>query len=73
MITQLHAFVHAISLNGNYSGYLFRQEAAKLAWQVGLMDDEIQLFGRLKSDAFRLYIPVDLHTILDMSRPQQRK
>ncbi len=37
------------------------------------MDDEIQLFGRSKSDAFRLYILVDLHTILDMSRPQQRK
>ena len=60
-----------LGYTGHYSGHSFRRGAATWARQVGLSDDEIQLLGRWKSDAYRLYIAANPSYIQQISRRLQ--
>ncbi|KAI0820425.1 hypothetical protein BC628DRAFT_1276145, partial [Trametes gibbosa] len=42
--------------SSKYSGHSFRRGAATSAAAVGYADHEIQLLGRWRSDAYKLYI-----------------
>ncbi|KAF5379032.1 hypothetical protein D9615_006011 [Tricholomella constricta] len=50
-----------------YSGHSFRRGAASAAAAVGYADHEIQLLGRWRSDAYKLYIDVPRERILGLS------
>ena len=50
-----------------YSGHSFRRGAATSAAAVGYSDYEIQLLGRWRSDAYKLYIDVPDARILHLS------
>lgn len=50
-----------------YSGHSFRHGAASAAAAVGYADHEIQLLGRWRSDAYKLYIDVPKDRILGLS------
>lgn len=51
----------------NFAGHSFRRGAASAAAAVGYADHEIQLLGRWRSDAYRLYIDVSRDRILGLS------
>lgn len=57
---------------GNYSGHSFRRGAATSAHKAGLSDAEIQLLGRWKSEAYKLYIQVNPAIIWVVSKRHQR-
>ncbi|KAG5731899.1 Integrase/recombinase xerD like protein [Termitomyces sp. T112] len=50
-----------------FSGHSFRRGAATAAAAVGYADHEIQLLGRWRSDAYKLYIDVPWEQILGLS------
>ena len=58
-ISTLKTRLLAIGLDlSSYSGHSFRRGAASTAAAVGYADHEIQLLGRWRSDAYKLYINV---------------
>jgi hypothetical protein len=50
-----------------FAGHSFRRGAASAAAAVGYADHEIQLLGRWRSDAYKLYIDVPSECILGLS------
>ena len=52
---------------GRYTGHSFRRGAASSAAAAGYSDYEIQLLGRWRSDAYRLYIDVPHDCLLHLS------
>ena len=50
-----------------YSGHSFRRSAASAAAAVGYTEHEIQLLGRWRSDAYKLYIDVPKDRVLGLS------
>lgn len=62
----------ALSLAGykssDYSGHSFRRGAATSAAAAGYSSHEIQLLGRWRSDAYKLYIDTDPSRILHLNR-----
>lgn len=72
LITQIKLILTNLGYQGNYSGHSFRRGAASTAKLMGLSEDEIQILGRWKSDAYRLYIDVEPNYILNASRQHQR-
>ncbi|KAF5387550.1 hypothetical protein D9757_006561 [Collybiopsis confluens] len=50
-----------------YSGHSFRRGAATSAAAAGYSDYEIQLLGRWRSDAYKLYIDVPVDRVLHLS------
>ena len=59
-------------IQGHYSGHSFRRGAATSARESGVSDDMIQILGRWKSDAYKLYIDTNKSTILEAIRVHQR-
>ncbi|KAF5384415.1 hypothetical protein D9615_003302 [Tricholomella constricta] len=61
----------ALELGGHkpsiYAGHSFRRGAASEAAAAGYSDYEIQLLGRWRSDAYRLYIEADPNRLLHLS------
>lgn len=56
VISNLKPAMRILGHKGNYSGHSFRREAATSSKEAGLCDADIQILGRWKSDAYRLYI-----------------
>ena len=50
-----------------YAGHSFRRGGATSAANAGFSDHEIQLLGRWRSDAYKLYIETDSHRLLQLS------
>lgn len=57
---------------GNYSDHSFCRGAAISAREAGLTDAEIQLLGRWKSDAYKLYIQANPAIIWVVSKRHQK-
>ena len=54
--------------SSGYAGHSFRRGAATNAAAVGIHGHEIQLLGRWRSDAWKLYVEVDPHRVKHLSR-----
>lgn len=68
LIESLRQAIHDIGLDpSKYAGHSFRRGAATQAAIAGYSDHEIQLLGRWRSDAFKLYIDVPRVRILNLS------
>lgn len=52
----LRSILRELGFTGNYSDHSFRRGAATSAREACLSDSEIQLLGRWKSDAYKLYM-----------------
>jgi hypothetical protein len=52
----------------NFAGHSFRRGAASQAAAGGCADHEIQLLGRWRSDAYKLYIDMDIRRLLHVSK-----
>ena len=50
-----------------YSGHSFRRGAATAAAATGLVDHEIQLLGRWRSDTYKLYIDTPKERLINLS------
>lgn len=50
-----------------FAGHSFRRGGASAAAQAGYSDYEIQLLGRWRSDAYKLYIESDTRRLLQLS------
>ena len=72
MVRALKTALQKNGVAGHYSGHSFRRGAATTARQKGLSDSDIQLLGRWKSDAYRLYIDTDSAYILEASTRLQK-
>ena len=60
---RLRAILQSCGLDAtSYSGHSFRRGAATTMFQAGLPGEIIQLLGDWKSDAYKLYLTVDLHS-----------
>ena len=70
---KLREVLALLGVEGHYSGHSFRRGAATSAREAGLSSEEIQLLGRWKSDAYRLYIVTHPAHILAASRRHQRR
>lgn len=68
----LRSILKELGFTGNYSGHSFRRGAATSAREAGLSDGEIQLLGRWKSDAYKLYIQANPAVIWIVSRRHQK-
>lgn len=68
----LREILKELEFLGNYSGHSFRRGAATSAREAGLSDAEIQLLGRWKSDAYKLYIQANPVIIWVVSKRHQR-
>ena len=67
-ISTLKSHLAIIGLDPSlYSGHSFHHGAASAAAAVGYADHEIQLLGRWRSDAYKLYIDVPKDRILGLS------
>lgn len=66
--SNLRTYLYRLKYEGNYSGHSFRRGAATSAKEAGLTDNEIQLLGRWKSDAYRRYIQAHPNYILNTSK-----
>lgn len=64
----LKSILGELGIVGNYSGHSFRRGAATSAKEAGLLDSEIQLLGRWKSDSYRLYIQTHPGHIFNTSK-----
>lgn len=71
VIEALRSTLLNLGHTGNYSGHSFRRGAATSARRAGLTEQEIQLLGRWRSDAYKLYIQAHPSYILNASRRQQ--
>ena len=67
----LRQILTSLGIKGYYSGHSFRRGAATSAREAGLSSDKVQLLGRWKSDAYRLYIVTHPARILAVSRRHQ--
>lgn len=67
----LRNILKELGFTGNYSGHSFRRGAATSAREAGLSDAEIQLLGRWKSDAYKLYIQANPAVIWVVSKRHQ--
>lgn len=56
LTAKLRSDIKRLGIKGNFSGHSFRRGAATSAEKSGLSKDEIQLLGRWKSNAYKLYI-----------------
>lgn len=68
----LREILKKLGFLGNYSGHSFCRGAATSARKAGLSDAEIQLLGRWKSDAYKLYIQANPAIIWVVSKRHQR-
>ena len=60
---RLRAILQSCGLDANsYTGHSFRRGAATTMFQAGLSGEIIQLLGDWKSDAYKLYLTVDLNS-----------
>lgn len=67
-ITTLKTRLASIGLDSTkYSGHSFRRGAATSAAAAGYSDYEIQLLGRWRSDAYKLYLDVPHNRVLHLS------
>jgi hypothetical protein len=67
-IRTLEERITAIGLDqSGFSGHSFRRGAATAAGLAGYNDYEIQLLGRWRSDAYKLYIDVPKNRLLSLS------
>ncbi|KAF5384159.1 hypothetical protein D9615_003180 [Tricholomella constricta] len=67
-VSTLKQRLTSLGINASlYSGHSFRRGAASAAAAVGFADFEIQLLGRWRSDAYKLYIDVPRERILGLS------
>ncbi|PPQ82917.1 hypothetical protein CVT24_008668, partial [Panaeolus cyanescens] len=68
-ISTLHERLKAVGIDPSaYSGHSFRRGAATAANAAGYSDVEIQLLGRWRSDAYKLYIDTPPDRVLALSR-----
>ncbi|PPQ83082.1 hypothetical protein CVT24_012140, partial [Panaeolus cyanescens] len=68
-ITTLHERLRAVGIDPTaYSGHSFRRGAATAANAAGYSDVEIQLLGRWRSDAYKLYIDTPPDRVLALSK-----
>lgn len=59
--------------HANYSGHSFRSGAATTAAKQGISDSTIQMLGRWKSDAYKLYIKTPREQLASVSRQLVKK
>ena len=67
------SILRELGFTGNYSGHSFRRGTAPSAREAGLSDSEIQLLGRWKSDAYKLYIQANCAIIWIVSKRHQHE
>lgn len=72
VMSNLKPVMRFLGHEGNYSGHSFRRGAATSAKEAGLCDADIQILGRWKSDAYRLYIDTPLTHIFETSKRFQK-
>ena len=51
-------------MTGGVKGHSFRQGGAQSLFDAGISVEDINIFGRWKSDAFRLYIQMSIDRIV---------
>ncbi|KAA8907673.1 hypothetical protein FN846DRAFT_906497 [Sphaerosporella brunnea] len=71
VISQLRAILHALGVAGNYSEQSFRRGATIRARSIGILDADLQLPGRWKSNAYKRYIEVHPAHVYHVSRGLQ--
>ena len=71
VVNKLRELLAQAGITGHYSGHSFRRGAATWARQAGIPDDDIQLLGRWKSNAYKRYIEVCPEHIHSVSRRLQ--
>ena len=69
--TAMKSTLRNLGYIGNFSGHSFRRGAATTARRAGLTEDEIQMLGRWKSDAYKLYIQTHPTYLLNASKRLQ--
>ena len=69
----LRGILRELGFTGNYSGHSFHRGTATSAREAGLSDSEIQLLGRWKSDAYKLYIQANPAIIWIVSKRHQHE
>ena len=67
VVNKLRELLTRAGITGHYSGHSFRRGAATWARQAGILDGDIQLLGRWKSDAYKRYIEVHPEHIHNVS------
>ena len=72
VVDTLHKSLMNLGIQGKYSGHSFRRGAATSAHRAGLEDAMIQVLGRWRSDAYKLYIDIKHDVIIDASRRHQQ-
>ena len=68
---KLQEGIRILGYKGNYTGHSFRRGAATSARLAGLLEEEIQLLGRWKSNCYRLYVETHPDWIHNASRRHQ--
>lgn len=64
---RLRSILQSAGVVGNYSSHSFRIGAATMAAKRGIPDHLIQVLGRWKSDAYKLYVKTPPETIVSAS------
>ena len=72
LVNTIQSNIRTLGIRGQFNSHSFRIKAATTARQRGLRDDEIQLLGRWKSDAYKAYIQTHESHILNTSLRFQR-
>ena len=69
-LSQLRALLQACGLPASdYSGHSFRRGAASAMFQAGLPGEVIQIMGDWKSDAYKLYLDIDIDSKFKLISP----
>ena len=72
LVNAVQSGIRSLGITGQFNGHSFRRGAATTARQRGLREDEIQLLGRWKSNAYKAYIQTHESHILNTSLRFQR-
>ena len=72
VVNELRGCLTSAGISGGYSGHSFRRGAATSARMAGVADNDIQLLGRWRSDAYKRYIEVHPEYVYNISRRFQR-
>ena len=69
-LSRLRALLQACGLPASdYSGHSFRRGAASAMFQAGLPGEVIQIMGDWKSDAYKLYLDIDIDSKFKLISP----
>lgn len=73
VIGEVRQSLALLGVRGHYSGHSFRRGAATSTRDADLSDEEIMLWGRWKSEAYRLYIYTSTECVLAALRRHQQR